>query len=163
MFFNFVDFCLNFNDWCFLLCVCKMRFLVYRELSLRSEEDRCSKMREELLTLREDLNKAYLAKDMLEQQKLETDRLISQIEKNKGNKHYCGYNNVKKVVVCVTREYFRWSGIGAGTNTVRKVGCAGCVDKNRSDMRQPRAGQTETARRIEESNVYHYTDVQQSA
>lgn len=55
-----------------------------RELNLRSEEDRCSKMREELLTLREDLNKAYLAKDMLEQQKLETDGLISQIEKSKG-------------------------------------------------------------------------------
>lgn len=51
---------------------------------MRSEEDRCSKMREELLTLREDLNKTYLAKDMLEQQKLETDGLISQIEKNKG-------------------------------------------------------------------------------
>jgi len=41
-------------------------------------------MREELLTLREDLSKAYLAKDMLEQQKLETDSLISQIEKSKG-------------------------------------------------------------------------------
>lgn len=61
--------------------------IIYRELSLRSEEDRCSKMREELLTLREDLNKAYLAKDMLEQQKLETDELISQIEKNKGILH----------------------------------------------------------------------------
>lgn len=58
--------------------------MICRELSLRSEEDRCSKMREELLTLREDLNKAYLAKDMLEQQKMETDELISQIEKNKG-------------------------------------------------------------------------------
>lgn len=57
---------------------------ICRELSLRSEEDRCSKMREELLTLREDLSKAYLAKDMLEQQKLETDGLISQIEKSKG-------------------------------------------------------------------------------
>lgn len=56
-------------------------------MSLRSEEDRCSKMREELLTLREDLNKAYLAKDMLEQQKFETDGLISQIEKNKGILH----------------------------------------------------------------------------
>lgn len=41
-------------------------------------------MREELLTLREDLSKAYLAKDMLEQQKLETDALITQIEKSKG-------------------------------------------------------------------------------
>lgn len=63
----------------------------------------------------------------------------------------------------MTKEYFRRSGIGAGTNIVGKVGCAGCVDKNGSDMRQPRAGQTETARRIEESNVYHCSDVQQSA
>lgn len=42
-------------------------------------------MREELLTLREELNKAYLTKDMLEQQKLETDGLIAHIEKNKGD------------------------------------------------------------------------------
>lgn len=55
---------------------------------MRSEEDRCSKMREELLTLREELNKMYLSKDMLEQQKLETDGLISQIEKNKGISYY---------------------------------------------------------------------------
>lgn len=41
-------------------------------------------MRVELLTLKEDLDKAYLAKDMLEQQKLETDGLISQIERGKG-------------------------------------------------------------------------------
>lgn len=41
-------------------------------------------MREELLTLQEDLSKVYLAKDMLEQQKLETDGLISQIGKSKG-------------------------------------------------------------------------------
>lgn len=54
---------------------------------MRSEEDRCSKMREELLTLREELNKTYLTKDMLEQQKLETDGLISQIEKSKGIFH----------------------------------------------------------------------------
>lgn len=53
-------------------------------MSLRSEENRCSKMREELLTLQEELNKTYLTKDMLEQQKLETDALISQIEKSKG-------------------------------------------------------------------------------
>lgn len=65
--------------------------IIYRELSLRSEEDRCSKMREELLILREDLNKAYLAKDMLEQQKLETDELISQIEKSKGILHILKY------------------------------------------------------------------------
>ena len=48
------------------------------------EEERCSKMREELLTLREELSRTALDKDMLEQQKLETDSLISQIEKSKG-------------------------------------------------------------------------------
>lgn len=35
-------------------------------MNLRAEEDRCSRLREELLTIREDLNKAYLSKDMLE-------------------------------------------------------------------------------------------------
>jgi len=58
--------------------------MIYRELNLRSEEEKCSKMREELVTLREDLNRAHLTKDVLEQQKLETDAIISQIEKNKG-------------------------------------------------------------------------------
>lgn len=55
-----------------------------REINLRSEEDRCSRLREELLTLREDMNKAYLSRDMLEQQKMESDGLIAQIEKSKG-------------------------------------------------------------------------------
>lgn len=55
-----------------------------RELSFRSEEERCSRMREELLSLREELSRAHLAKDMLEQQKIETDSLITQIEKSKG-------------------------------------------------------------------------------
>lgn len=41
-------------------------------------------MKEQLLTLREELSQAYLTKDMLEQQKLETDALITQIEKSKG-------------------------------------------------------------------------------
>jgi rootletin len=51
---------------------------------LRAEEDRCSRLREELLTLREDVNKAYLSRDMLEQQKMESDGLITQIERSKG-------------------------------------------------------------------------------
>lgn len=58
--------------------------IFFRELTFRSEEERCSKLREEFLTLREDLNKANLAKDMLEQQNSEANNLISQIEKNKG-------------------------------------------------------------------------------
>lgn len=55
-----------------------------REMNLRAEEDRCSRLREELLTVREDLNKAYLAKDMLEQHKSEAEALLAQVEKNRG-------------------------------------------------------------------------------
>lgn len=54
-----------------------------REIGLRGEEDRCSRMREELLTTREELNKLYLAHDMLEQQKTEADNLISSLERTK--------------------------------------------------------------------------------
>lgn len=55
-----------------------------REITLRGEEDRCSRMREELLTVREELNKLYLSYDMLEAQKLEADNVISSLEKTKG-------------------------------------------------------------------------------
>lgn len=61
-----------------------------REINLRAEEDRCSRMREELLTVREELNKLYLSHDMLEQQKLEADKLISALEKSKGNRQHFG-------------------------------------------------------------------------
>ncbi|XP_060523589.1 rootletin isoform X2 [Cylas formicarius] len=54
-----------------------------REHSLRGEEDRCSRLREELLTVREDLNKLYLTNDMLEQQKLEAESVIADLEKTK--------------------------------------------------------------------------------
>lgn len=55
-----------------------------REITLRGEEDRCSRIREELLSVREELNKLYLSYDMLEAQKLEADDLISNLEKIKG-------------------------------------------------------------------------------
>lgn len=55
-----------------------------REMNLRGEEDRCSRIREELLSVREELNKLYLAHDMLEQQKLEADSIISNLERAKG-------------------------------------------------------------------------------
>lgn len=55
-----------------------------REITLRGEEDRSSRMREELLSTREELNKLYLAHDMLEQQKLECDSLLGTLEKSKG-------------------------------------------------------------------------------
>ncbi|XP_048516967.1 rootletin [Dendroctonus ponderosae] len=54
-----------------------------REITLRGEEDRCSRIREELLTVREELHKACLSHDLLEQQKLEADSLISSLEKVK--------------------------------------------------------------------------------
>lgn len=54
-----------------------------REITLRGEEERCSRMREELLTVREELNKLYLSYDMLEAQKLEADNVISTLEKTK--------------------------------------------------------------------------------
>lgn len=54
-----------------------------REISLRAEEDRCSRIREELLNVREELNKLYLAHDLLEQQKLESETMGSTLEKDK--------------------------------------------------------------------------------
>lgn len=55
-----------------------------REINLRGEEDRCSRIREELLSVREELNKLYLTYDMLEQQKMEADNIISNLERAKG-------------------------------------------------------------------------------
>ncbi|KAG8232603.1 hypothetical protein J437_LFUL010724, partial [Ladona fulva] len=57
-----------------------------KEINLRTEEERCSRLREDLLTVREELNGALLAKDLLEQQRSEGDSLMSQIEKSRGNK-----------------------------------------------------------------------------
>lgn len=55
-----------------------------REMNLRGEEDRCSRIREELLSVREELNKLYLSHDMLEQQKYEAENMIAALEKSKG-------------------------------------------------------------------------------
>lgn len=60
-----------------------------REINLRGEEDRCSRIREELLSVREELNKTYLAHDMLEQQKIEADNQIASLEKAKGKLYRC--------------------------------------------------------------------------
>ncbi|XP_039750865.1 rootletin [Pararge aegeria] len=54
-----------------------------RESVLRAEEERSSRMRSELVTVREDLNKIALARDLLDQQKLEADAILSQMEKNR--------------------------------------------------------------------------------
>lgn len=54
-----------------------------REQALRAEEDRGSRLREELLTTREDLSKACLERDMLQSQKAESDKLLSHLEKGR--------------------------------------------------------------------------------
>lgn len=56
-----------------------------REINLRTEEERCSRLHEELLTAREELSKLYLSQDMLEQQRIESDGLIVALEKSKGD------------------------------------------------------------------------------
>lgn len=59
-----------------------------REINLRTEEERCSRLHEELLTAREELSKMYLSQDMLEQQKIESEGLIVALEKSKGDVKY---------------------------------------------------------------------------
>ncbi|XP_068626101.1 rootletin [Battus philenor] len=54
-----------------------------RESVLRSEEERSSRVRSELVSVREELNKTALARDLLEQQKLETDAILSQMDKHR--------------------------------------------------------------------------------
>uniref|UniRef100_A0A8D8KZD4 Rootletin n=2 Tax=Culex pipiens TaxID=7175 RepID=A0A8D8KZD4_CULPI len=54
-----------------------------QEMNLRAEEERSSRLREETITLREELNKLYLARDLLEQQRIESDGLLNMIEKQK--------------------------------------------------------------------------------
>lgn len=106
---------------------------------MRSEEDRCSKMREELLTLREELSKTYLAKDMLEQQKLETDGLISQIEKSKGDLSIIVAPCFRDFVsfefnVALIELLFRRLGTGPGTRAIREIRCARGSDKIRNSL-----------------------------
>lgn len=52
---------------------------------LRAEEERCSRLREETITLREELNKVYLSRDILEQQRIEADNLVVCLEKHKAD------------------------------------------------------------------------------
>ncbi|XP_052754507.1 rootletin [Galleria mellonella] len=54
-----------------------------RESVLRAEEERSARFRSELVTVREELNKTALCRDLLDQQKLEADAIISQMEKNR--------------------------------------------------------------------------------
>ncbi|XP_060648452.1 rootletin isoform X2 [Drosophila nasuta] len=58
------------------------------ELNLRSEEDRSSRLREETISLREELNRVSLNRDLLEQQRIESDNLIGLLEKQKVDLEY---------------------------------------------------------------------------
>ncbi|XP_032593531.1 rootletin isoform X2 [Drosophila grimshawi] len=58
------------------------------ELNLRSEEDRSSRLREETISLREELNRVSLNRDLLEQQRIESDNLICLLEKQKCDLEY---------------------------------------------------------------------------
>ncbi|XP_055383850.1 rootletin [Condylostylus longicornis] len=55
------------------------------DMNLRAEEDRNSRLREETISLREELNKLYLNRDLLEQQRLESENLINLLEKQKAD------------------------------------------------------------------------------
>ncbi|XP_045496834.1 rootletin [Colias croceus] len=59
------------------------RELTSRDSVLRSEEERSSRLRSDLVSTREELNKTALARDLLEQQKLEADAILSQMDKNR--------------------------------------------------------------------------------
>ncbi|KAM3959769.1 LOW QUALITY PROTEIN: ciliary rootlet coiled-coil, rootletin [Aphomia sociella] len=56
-----------------------------RESVLRAEEERSSRFRSELVTIREELNKTSLSRDLLDQQKVEADAIISQMEKHRSD------------------------------------------------------------------------------
>ncbi|XP_067617480.1 rootletin isoform X1 [Eurosta solidaginis] len=58
------------------------------EMNLRSEEDRGSRLREEIISLREELNSVSLNRDLLEQQRIESENIINLIEKQKADMEY---------------------------------------------------------------------------
>ncbi|XP_059612125.1 rootletin isoform X1 [Phlebotomus argentipes] len=58
------------------------------EMNLRAEEERTSRLREETITLREELNKVYLSRDLLEQQRMEAESLLALTEKQKADLEY---------------------------------------------------------------------------
>uniref|UniRef100_A0A1A9X182 Rootletin-like coiled-coil domain-containing protein n=1 Tax=Glossina brevipalpis TaxID=37001 RepID=A0A1A9X182_9MUSC len=58
------------------------------EMNLRAEEDRGSRFREETISLREELNRVSLSRDLIDQQRAESDNLISLIEKQKNDLEY---------------------------------------------------------------------------
>lgn len=58
--------------------------LYCRELAHHMTEDRCSQMLEELLTIKEELNRERLDKELIEQNRAEAQSLLNYVEKTKG-------------------------------------------------------------------------------
>lgn len=56
-----------------------------RILSENEIQDRCSCLKEELISIKEELNQIYLDKELLEQRCLELEVLQTKMEKNKGH------------------------------------------------------------------------------
>ncbi|XP_063827112.1 rootletin [Ostrinia nubilalis] len=56
-----------------------------RESILRAEEERSTRLRTDLVSVREELHKTTLCRDLLDQQKLEADAIISQMEKHRSD------------------------------------------------------------------------------
>lgn len=57
---------------------------IFRELTNRINEDRCSQMLDECLTFKEELNRERLEKELLEQNRSEAESLLAYLEKAKG-------------------------------------------------------------------------------
>lgn len=55
-----------------------------RILSENEVQDRCSCLREELISVKEELNQVYLDKDLLDQRCLELEVVLTKMEKIKG-------------------------------------------------------------------------------
>jgi len=91
-----------------------------REQTLRSEEDRGSRLREELLTAREDLSKACLERDMLHSQKMEADNLLSQLESGKFCSLVGRRMKRQKFFSFVSFYRERRCGVGVRTSNARK-------------------------------------------
>jgi len=68
-----------------------------RMLSENDVQDRCSCLKEELISVKEELNQVYLDKELLEQRCLELEILQAKMEKNKGFTIYNIFYTMKNI------------------------------------------------------------------
>jgi len=71
-----------------------------RMLSENDVQDRCSCLKEELISIKEELNQVYLDKELLEQRCLELEILQAKMEKNKG--YYLNYIYIPRILFLIT-------------------------------------------------------------